>query len=613
MTQAKAMGIMTERSYSKKGGHIIFLAKPDPALPKKIDLGNKQEIEIFGHPASSGKSVMLTGDALSGDVIELPMALTDFLMQCGIRPDEIHPKAPPAPPAPQPAAFAPMPAPASFNDEMARAKQALQYIQLAEGDYEKWIEVGMALRSGFAESGFALWAAWSATQPGYVGEPDCLRHWRSFQGAGVGVGTLFHLAAQGGYRPASKAVDRRTAVEDFGRYIQEEPLPPAPGLDDEPAPHDSSPSEPQPPGWPELVFDVNTLEPIDFLIDGFLAHSFSVISGQPGVGKTTAILAVAMIAAGFVVGDSPLRCEARRKIIYVSEDTAQVRRSLYAYCVHFDIPAKEITDWFVLIESRRSDVPYVLELAHNVQRHTVNAERPWLIIDTANATLDIENENDNSEVGSYMAALKQTIFTQLNTSISIITHMNKQISREDDSAMARGASAFTGDATLTAVLFQDETKNRYMKLSKKRYEPLINELRFDTHKFTKPVLNRHGNIQELSCIIVIPQISSEEIRQEMRSDIKNEKRLQAIADKAEEAYSYIHSLINQNPNGVIFKKGSGGHHKPPAALEGHHVLSWADVLSAVPGAADSSIKREVKDAVFARFSAVEVAPTWFKL
>jgi RecA-family ATPase len=197
-------------------------------------------------------------------------------------------------------------------------------------------------------------------------------------------------------------------------------------------------------GWQEVDFDINTLEPVDFLVDGFVAHSFSVIAGQPGVGKTTAMLSIALVAAGFKIGTSPLKCEARRKIIYVSEDTAQIRRSLYAYAAHFGLSAAELKEWFVLVESRRSDVAQLLELAHNVMRHTVNGERPWLIIDTANATLDIENENDNSEVGLYMAALKQTIFTQLDTSIAIITHTNKHISRDDDSAMARGASAFTG-------------------------------------------------------------------------------------------------------------------------------------------------------------------------
>lgn len=612
MTQAKAMGIMTERSHSKKGGHIIFLAKPDPTLPKKIDLGNRQEIEIFGQPNSVGKSVMLTGDALAGDALELNMTVSEFLHECGIRIQEPKTKDP-APPPPAP----PMPALQrnSMNEDMARAEQALRFIRIAEGDYEQWIHIGMALQAGFSEAGFALWANWSATQPGYVSEADCLKHWRSFQKSGVGIGTLFHLAAQGGYKPASKAQERRTAIEDFGRHL--EPITPSKAAtsttDADTGEIFSTIPQDDPLGWPELDFDVTTLEPIEYLVDGFLAHSFSVIAGQPGVGKTTAMLSVAMVAAGFQIGDSPLKCEARRRIIYVSEDTAQIRRSLYAYAAHFGIGADELREWFILIEARRSDVAQVLELAHNVQRHTVNGERPWLIIDTANATLDIENENDNSEVGAYMAALKQTIYTQLQTSITIITHTNKHISREDDSAMARGASAFTGDATLTAILFQDETKNRYMKLSKTRYEPIVRELRFDTHIYSKAVVNRHGNMQDLNCIIVVPEISSEEIRHELKAEIKEEKRNQAIIDKADECYSYLQSVINSNPQGVIFKKGSGGSHKPPASLDGLFVLNWADVLAAVPGASDGAIKREVKDAVFARFDSVEVAPSWFKL
>ncbi len=43
-------------------------------------------------------------------------------------------------------------------------------------------------------------------------------------------------------------------------------------------------------------------------------------------------------------------------------------------------------------------MPEILLLAENVIRHTTT-ERPFLIIDTSNATLEIDNENDNSEVG----------------------------------------------------------------------------------------------------------------------------------------------------------------------------------------------------------------------
>ena len=614
MDVAKELDLLTERSHSKKGGHIIFLAKPDDSLPAKINLGNRQEVEIFGQPKSGGKSVMLTGDNLKGDINELPMSLSEFLAKCGITIEPPKPKPAPAPVAPL--RFA-------DNDDLARATQALTHISLSEGDYQEWIDMGMALQAGFGEAGFNVWVNWSATQPGFKDEADCRAHWRTFKNQGITLGTLFHKAAQNGYRPPTKALERRTAVDDFANILAAAYQPDGEKAEGEIFPPISPQIPPQippslvvplvaPQGWDEVDFDIYKLEPIDFLVDGFLAHSFSVIAGQPGVGKTTAMLSIALVAAGFKIGNSPLKCEARRKIIYVSEDTAQIRRSLYAYAAHFGLDAEEIKEWFVLIESKRSNVAQVLELAHNVMRHTVNGERPWLIIDTANATLEIENENDNSEVGGYIASLKETIFTQMATSIAVITHTNKQISREDDSAMARGASAFTGDATLTAVLFQDETKGRYMKLLKTRYEPLIREVRFDTHIYTKAVVNRHGNMQDLNCIIVVPEISSEEKRQEIKAQFKDEKRNQQILDKADEVYSYVQSILNSTPSGVIVKKGSGGNSKPPEHLSQYTVLSWADVLAAVPGASDGSIKREVKNAVFARFKTTEVAPSWFK-
>ncbi len=120
MGQAKAMGLMTERSHSKKGGHIIFLAKPDPDMPPKINLGNHPEIEIFGHPKSAGKSVMLTGDALNGDVNEIGCTLQEFLAQAGISIEKApEPKPAPAPTLPK----------VTTSSDMDRAADALQFNQ----------------------------------------------------------------------------------------------------------------------------------------------------------------------------------------------------------------------------------------------------------------------------------------------------------------------------------------------------------------------------------------------------------------------------------------------------------------------------------------------------
>ena len=266
-----------------------------------------------------------------------------------------------------------------------------------------------------------------------------------------------------------------------------------------------------------------------------------------------------------------------------------------------------------MVESRRSDVAQVLELGHNVVRHTINGERPWLVIDTANATLDIENENDNSEVGAYMAALKQTIYTQLGASITIVTHTSKTISREDDAAMARGASAFTGDATLTAVLFMDDEKNRYMRLVKTRYEPINREIKFNTSIYSEVVINRHGNMQDLQCVIVVPESSSEEGRKKIAADAREAKKNAAILDKCDEACSYVQSIINSCPEGVIVKRGKGGSHIPPSEFQGMTELTMNEICQAVPGSDTGPNRKAIADAVAARFAPIKVVGSWLQL
>ena len=591
MDQAKERGLLTERSHSKKGGHIIFLAMPDETLPPKIDLGNHQEIEIFGHPGSAGKNVMLTGDSMRGNLIELGCTVKEFMAAAGIQIQEPKPIAPPT----QSFDFTQMLSKGGQSD-FDKAVDALNAIN-PDIDYEDWIAIGQALHSEFGEQGRNAWYTWSSLGSKYQGEKDLDSHWKSFgKKDGVKLGTLYKHAMDHGWQQPTKQTERKSAVEDFGiKYI------------DQPAVPEEKPKS----RWQPVSLNLTKLDPIDYLVDGFFAHSFSVIAGQPGVGKTTAMLSIALTAAGFIL-NSEIKCEARRKIIYVSEDTAQVKRSLYAYSKHMNIDPIQLNDYFILIESIRSTADEVIELAHNVIENTINNERPWVIIDTANATLDIENENDNSQVGAFMAALKQTIFTKLNTSICIITHTAKTMSKEDDSAMARGASAYTGDATLTAVLFMDEENNRYLRLIKTRYEPVFREVLLISQMHHEAVVNRHGNMQDVNCIIVTPQISSAEDRKQAQAERINDTKQQRIQDKCDKAVNYVQSVINKHQQ-VIIRKGSHCPKFPPPELANHYMLEWSEIYQQVPGADRSDVKKAVGTAIFKTFNDTELANLWVQL
>jgi len=590
----KANKMLTEVSVSGRGRHVFLWVEPpkeaDQVLPK-YKLGGGQELEVFGLPNSAGKSVLLSGNAVVGEFQEA-VDLFTLLQEWGII--EQHQLQEPKPLAPPSQSFDFTQLGSRLEDsDLDRAVKALHHIS-PDCDYDQWIELGQALHTEFGEAGLGPWMTWSMAGNKFAGTKDIETHWKSFhQGKGVGLGTLFKHAKDCGWEPPTKQTERKSAVEDFAAVIN------APMATDAPQ------------GWPERTLTIGQIKPIRYMVKGFWAHSFMVLAGQPGIGKTTAIISLCMVMAGLQAKDCQLTATKKRKTIIVTEDSDQVERTLTGYSRHYGIDAKALSDWFVIIDAKRSNVKDLLMLAHNVINHTIDNVRPLLVLDTANATMDIDNENDNSEVGGFIAALKQTIYIQLDTPVCIITHTNKTISKADSDATARGASAFTGDATLTGVLFEDETKTRYMRLVKTRYQPNFREIKFNSDVFADTVLDEDGDIQEQMVLLVVPAMSSEDDRRQAANDRQNDKKQQQVQDAADAACNFVQSIINAKGS-VIMRRGSG---RPsvPKELNGMHQLEWADIYQAVPMADQSYARRAVGAAIFQRFALDQVSSGWVQI
>ena len=594
----KANNMLTEVSVSGRGRHVFLWAKApaskDLILPK-YKLGGGQELEVFGLPNSAGKSVLLSGNQLAGEFHEA-VDLYDLLKDWGIIEQHQLQEPKPAPPT-QSFDFTQLGSRLDDSD-IDRAIKALHFIS-PDCDYDQWIELGQALHTEFGEAGLGPWMTWSMAGQKFAGTKDIETHWKSFhQGKGVGLGTLFKYAKDCGWEPPTKQTERKSAVEDFAAVISQAQAP-------------TDPVAMEAKGWPERQLSIGSIKPIRYMVKGFWAHSFMVLAGQPGIGKTTAVISLCMVMAGIQAKDCELTATKKRKTIIVTEDSDQVERTLTGYARHYGISAKVLSDWFVIIDAKRSQVKDLLMLAHNVIYHTIDNVRPLLVLDTANATMDIDNENDNSEVGSYIAALKQTIYIQLDTPVCIITHTNKTISKADSDATARGASAFTGDATLTGVLFEDETKTRYMRLVKTRYQPNFREIKFQSDVFADTVLDEDGDIQEQMVLLVVPEMSSEEDRRQAANDRQNDKRQQQVQDAADAACNFVQSMINAKGQ-VIMRRGSG---RPavPKELQGMHQLEWADIYQAVPQANQSYARRAVGEAILQRFVQDQSSSGWVQI
>jgi hypothetical protein len=598
----KQKQMLTEVSVSGRGRHVFLWVQPpkesDQVLPK-YKLGGGQELEVFGLPNSAGKSVLLSGKSVVGEFQEA-VNLHELLMDWGII--EQHQLQEPKPSAPPTQSFDFTQLGSRLDDsDLDRAVKALHHIS-PDCDYDQWIELGQALHTEFGEAGLGPWMTWSMAGNKFAGTKDIETHWKSFhQGKGVGIGTLFKHAKDNGWEAPTKQAERKSAVEDFAAVIGQA----------EAQNEAQNEAQKETKGWPERTLTIGQIKPIRYMVKGFWAHSFMVLAGQPGIGKTTAVISLCMVMAGLQAKDCALTATKKRKTIIVTEDSDQVERTLTGYARHYGISADSLSQWFVIIDAKRSNVKDLLMLAHNVIHHTIDNVRPLLVLDTANATMDIDNENDNSEVGAYIAALKQTIYIQLDTPVCIITHTNKTISKSDSDATARGASAFTGDATLTGILFEDETKTRYMRLVKTRYQPNFREIKFNSDVFADTVLDEDGDIQEQMVLLVVPQVSSEEDRRQAANDRQNDKRQQQVQDAADAACNFVQSIINAK-GAVIMRRGSG---RPsvPKELQSMHQLEWADIYQAVPMADQSYARKAVSAAIFQRFALDQASSGWVQI
>ena len=235
---------------------------------------------------------------------------------------------------------------------------------------------------------------------------------------------------------------------------------------------------------PEYHYSTKTIKPVEYVLDGFIGTKMTLIAGAPGRGKSTAMVSLAAIAAGIMTTDV-VTAELQRRVYYVTEDAEQVERILYGMIQKGFVtaPDYEIEEKFKIIHARRrsaDEVAAMITMARNkgvTQHHSGYSVEPLVVLDTANATLDLDNENDNSQTGKFISAIKESLG---KAALWIVGHTAKSIARADlDSLSFRGASAFEGDCNAVCYLFTDEKireKPRILALGKHRFVSTYKEI-----------------------------------------------------------------------------------------------------------------------------------------
>jgi len=257
-----------------------------------------------------------------------------------------------------------------------------------------------------------------------------------------------------------------------------------------------------------LTSGAGTVTAFEYVYDRFMSTGVNVVAGAPGVGKTTLVIPLALAAAHLCPHDHPLKPRVRRNVIIITESVVQVQRVIYSLAQwgYTGLSAADFDRHVKVIPALRLDPKVVAGVAEHYSGWTVDnpkadgtahAALPLVVLDTANAVLELENENDNAEVGRAMALIKQSFSA---FPLIIVAHTSKVMGTgETDGLSPRGASAWTGDAQGVYTVFKDgehPDSPRVLKATKVRFPTAYPELIFElvSHKEAHP--NILGEMEE---------------------------------------------------------------------------------------------------------------------
>ena len=353
-------------------------------------------------------------------------------------------------------------------------RSALKHVDA--DDYTTWVNVGMVLKP-YGENGYKIWTEWSAGSDKFDAAAQRRKWERDIDRPhSITYRSIFRMAIDNGWSGSASVKTETAATES-----------------DPDAPHPLSLQRSEPSG-------AGAVTVFEYVFDDFMSTGVNVVAGAPGVGKTTLIVPMALATAHLCPPDYALKPAVRRNVIIITESVVQVQRVIYSLYSwgHTGRSVTEFDERVRVIGAQRLDPKVVAQVAEEYKGWVVENQKadgstyaalPLVVFDTANAVFDLENENDNAEVGRAMAYIKQAFSA---FPVIIVSHTAKALgSGESDYLSPRGASAWTGDAQGVYTVFKDgDTAEapRVLKATKVRFPTAYPELTFDlvsnaeTHK-----------------------------------------------------------------------------------------------------------------------------------
>jgi hypothetical protein len=293
-----------------------------------------------------------------------------------------------------------------------------------------------------------------------------------------------------------------------------------------------------------LPYALGDLEPDEFIFDDILIAGVTLLAGFTGIGKTTALVPLMTRAAHLCDANDSLRPLLRRKVIYVTEDPKQVIRVLTSMQVAGEMLASdaEISEWFKIVPAKRMDASLIVKVREIYEKLTYRNNssesggfcdaKPIVVLDTSNATIELDNESDNSEVGKAVSTLKSELG---GIPVIIVAHLAKTLKKADISDMtSRGAGAWEGDVNQVLYMTKEDDGARWLDVAqaKHRFVTKADGILFravDSEIKGKDVLGNEKDVFLMHCKPEMVQKGGREAMQEQSKQLAEHNKL--VADQ----------------------------------------------------------------------------------
>ena len=310
------------------------------------------------------------------------------------------------------------------------------------------------------------------------------------------------------------------------------------------------------PAYPDKI------EMPEFILDDVIVSGTVVIAGERGLGKTSAIIPMMLSAAG-LCPNFPMQASIPRKVIYVTEDTEQARRIIAAMAKNGDVindPIR-INDNFKIVPAVRLRATEIIRFrahieelwtGHQLPTGQLHCTPPVVVLDTTNATIDLDNISDNSEVSKAVSILRNGF---KDIPLVLVGHVAKATRSDARQLSFVGAGAWEGDTQQSLYVVSDGG-DRHLMLGKSRFSPAVADYLLHGRNAVLKGFDRLGRESETTCYYSVPEAMSEkrksEITSEKKADLKRaefastqKEILKVLKEKPGATTSFIKSMIHK--------------------------------------------------------------------